>query len=338
MKATGKIIVLAYPDTFVKVSTEWICKVLPYLGLGTKNHIKAGHAALILINNETGKARYFDFGRYVTPPGYGRVRGANTDAELHIPIIAKISSEGVLQNRDAFFYWLDGNPDKTHGDGRLLASVCDEIDHNKAYNFIRTLQQKGSIPYGAFDKTGSNCSRFVTETILAATPNLKIVKALSFNKKFTPSTVGNVEKASLAKDIFEIYNGKISKFNGSALQENLRNYFHKKKPEPITIQKSKLSERAQKLYGTGSSAWFELQEEHFPENHFRIKRYNENCEVDFDGIYKASEEFDMHIPYTFTYDSHCAYCHILQKEKKIKFERVANYETYISSLQKVHLA
>ncbi len=150
--------------------------------------------------------------------------------------------------------------------------------------------------------------------------------------------MGNVEKASLAKDIFEIYNGKISKFNGSALQENLRNYFHKKKPEPITIQKSKLSERAQKLYGTGSSAWFELQEEHFPENHFRIKRYNENCEVDFDGIYKASEEFDMHIPYTFTYDSHCAYCHILQKEKKIKFERVANYETYISSLQKVHLA
>ena len=81
---------LAYPDTFVTMSDEWICKLLPLVGLGTRDYIKAGHAALILIENRTGVARYFDFGRYVTPKGHGRVRGANTDAELEIPFKAEI--------------------------------------------------------------------------------------------------------------------------------------------------------------------------------------------------------------------------------------------------------
>ncbi len=98
MKYTGKIIVLAFPDTFVKMSTEFICKMLPLVGLGTREYIKAGHAALALIENETGKSRYFDFGRYVTPPGHGRVRGANTDAELIIPFEAEIDTDENLLN------------------------------------------------------------------------------------------------------------------------------------------------------------------------------------------------------------------------------------------------
>jgi len=55
---TGKIIVLAFPDTFVTMSTEWVCKLLPLLGLGTRDYIKAGHAALVLIENKTGQALF----------------------------------------------------------------------------------------------------------------------------------------------------------------------------------------------------------------------------------------------------------------------------------------
>ena len=338
MKATGKIIVCAYPDTFVKVSTEWVCKLLPLLGLGTREYIKAGHAALVLIENATGKARYFDFGRYVTPEGHGRVRGENTDAELHFPIEAKISSNGELQNIAEMLNWLEGNPLKTHGQGRLLASVCDAIDFDTAYNFIISLQQQGSIPYGAFNKTGSNCSRFVTDTILTATSDKSIIKALNFNKKFTPSTVGNVEKAAVLNEVYEILNGKIRIFDGSALRENLKNYFHKKKPSSDTQKIFKLPPSAQKLVGTGSNAWFEILEEKLPKDHFRIRRYNDISEIDFDGIYRASEKFDASETYVFTYDSHCGYCHVVQKEKKIKFEVVNTYTDFLNSWRKVHSA
>jgi Family of unknown function (DUF6695) len=336
---TGKLIVLAYPDTFVTMSTEWICKVLPLFGLGTKEYIKAGHAALVLVENNTGNARYFDFGRYITPEGHGRVRGANTDAELHMPITAKISVENNIENLEEFLLWLDANPQKTHGEGRLLASVCDTIDFQKAEEYIVNLQNEGSIPYGAFNKKGSNCARFVTDTILAATTDNKIKKALYFNKKFTPSTVGNVEIANTLLQKFQVYNGQIELFNGSALKENLTNYFHKKNTkneslDAILNAEKRFSDRPQlqKLEGTGSSAWFEVTETTLPTHHFSIKRYNDRGEEDYHGVY-VSTAFDPSKPYQFTYDSHCAFCHILQQGKKIKLESVGTLEQF-SSLQK----
>jgi hypothetical protein len=335
LKPTGKIIVLAYPDTFVSVSDEWICKFLPLVGLGTKEYIKAGHAALVLIENDTCEARYFDFGRYVTPEGYGRVRGANTDAELELPVHAKLNADDSLKNLDEFLIWLSENPQKTHGQGRMLASVCEIVNFERAENFILELQKKGSVRYGAFSQAESNCSRFVTDTLLAATTSKQIRKALKFNKLFTPSTVGNVEKAATSQRIYEVLNGKIGVFNSSAFKENLKNYFHKKRPVLDESTLPALPENVQKLSGTGSNAWFELICENLPENYFRIKRYNDLHELDFDGVFMASETLDTSLEYRFTYDSHCAFCHILQKDKKIKLIKVASYAAFNSS-QKAH--
>jgi hypothetical protein len=339
LKHTGKIIVLAFPDTYVALSNEWICKVLPVFGLGTREYIKAGHAALVLIENETGNARYFDFGRYVTPKGYGRLRGANTDAELHLPFTAKVSVKNELQNLNDMLTWLHKNPLKTHGEGRLLASVCTSVDLEKASAFIHQLQNRGSIPYGAFGKEGTNCARFVTDTILASTDDKKIIKALNFNKKFTPSTVGNVEKANTLHQSYEVFDGKVALFQGSALKENLTNYFHKKKPEndaianPPKVEKTfSKNPKLQKLAGTGSSCWFEVVSTRLPQHHFNIKRYNALGEVDYDGVY-VSEQFDPLKAYQFTYDSHCKYCHIIQQDQKIKLESVGTLAQF-NSLRK----
>ncbi len=334
---TGKILVLAYPDTFVTLSDEWLCKLLPLVGLGTKEYIKAGHAALILVENSTGIAKYYDFGRYVTPEGYGRVRGANTDVELELPFKAKTSGLGNLENFEEFLLWLDANPKKTHGEGRLLASVCDHIDFEKAQSFILKLQQQGSIPYGAFNKEGSNCSRFVTDTILTSTHNKSITKSLKWNKKFTPSGIGNVEKSTFS-EVYEVYNGTVKLFNGSAFKENLKNYFHRKKEESNdNITLPKLPKSAQKLNGIGSNAWFELITDYLPVNHYRIRRYNDLQEIDFDGVYVTSEGFDAFKSFQFTYDSHCEYCHVIQNNNTIKLKRVASYAEF-NLLQKVHSA
>ena len=54
MTNTGIVLTLAYPETIVMVSKEWFSPLLRYAGIGKKNYLRAGHAALVLINKETG--------------------------------------------------------------------------------------------------------------------------------------------------------------------------------------------------------------------------------------------------------------------------------------------
>jgi len=82
------IIAMAYPETIVTHAEEWYSKFLRFIFIGNKKYVRAGHAALVLINKNTGILEYYDFGRYVTPSPYGRVRGRETDFELNFPIKA----------------------------------------------------------------------------------------------------------------------------------------------------------------------------------------------------------------------------------------------------------
>ena len=336
MRYNGKIIVLAFPDTFVKLSDELMCKILPLVGLGTRTHIKAGHAALVLIENATGKAQYFDFGRYITPPGKGRVRGANTDVELEVPFRADISDEGMLSNLDQFLIWLDAHPDKTHSSGRLVASLCESINYEKANEYILRLQELGSIPYKAFGKEGSNCARFVTETILASTRENHIIKRLKHNKKFTPSTVGNVEK-SASDSVFEVYQGAIKLYNSSALRENLTNYFDKGVPKLETANSTqvKLPEGAQLLSGTGSSAWFHLEKDSKSESAV-VRRYTAMGVLDFEGMTLLPKGFEPLKAYQFVYDSNCEYCTIQQDGSQFRLE--LENRAAVNLKQRVHSA
>jgi len=338
---SGKIIVLAYPDTFVKMSDELFVRLLPIVGLGTRTHIKAGHAALILIENKTGHAAYFDFGRYITREGLGRVRGANTDVELKIPFNAVIEND-KLQNLDQFLLWLDANPDKTHGSGRLVASLCEAIDYRKVKGYIDELQAKESFPYKAFGKVGEscNCSRFVTDAILKATEDKAIIKELLWNKKFTPSTVGNVEKSASELGVFEVHQGVIKQYTSSAFKENMTNYFdhrvpvHMKNPKALTGDK--LPKEAQLLKGIGSSAWFHYVKR-TPQG-LLISRYNEQQDIDFQGIFGIPEGFDPEASFSFDYDCNCLYCHVIQKDIRYKMELVKEAQITTSSSQRVHSA
>jgi len=337
LKYTGKIIVLAFPDTFVKMSDELMCKLLPLVGIGTRTHIKAGHAALVLIENETGEARYFDFGRYVTPKGKGRVRGANTDVELEIPVKAKIEN-GVLQNLNEFLLWLDAHPEKTHGSGRLVASLCESIDYEKASEYIAQMQGQGSIPYKAFGNVGSNCARFVTETILSSTEEESIIKWLKWNKRFTPSTVGNVEKSASVDGVYQIFNGEIAPYDGSAFKENLTNYFDKRVPKCAyeEITKQELPENAQFLDGTGSAAYFHL--ESTGDGNAIVRRFTEFGELDFEGTATLPNDFSTSDPFEFIYDSNCLFCTIRQGESIFRLELKKKKGSLINLVQRVHSA
>ncbi len=325
MSYTGKIISLAFPDTFVKYSDESSVRVLLALGLGKHDYIKAGHAAFVLIENKTGKAEYYDFGRYITPQGYGRVRSAVTDVELEIPFKAIFTAEAKLTNVEEFLLWLEAHPHKTHGSGRLVASVCDHIYYEEARNFVLSVQEKGSIPYRAFGKEGSNCSRIVTDTILAGTDLIKIRKPLLRNKLFTPSPLGNVEKASMDNPIYQVEEGRLYKYPGSVFRENLTNYFDKNIPfaeEKDVVTLPEHIQNAHFLSGIGSSAYFTLHKS-IEDVLFEIRRYTEYGEEDFRGLFESKESsFDITKPYNFVYDSNCKYCHVEQHGKKVRFDLV----------------
>ncbi len=326
MNYTGKIISLAFPDTFVRFSDEKnASNLLQLFGLGKDGVIKAGHAAFVLIENQTGIAEYYDFGRYITPQGKGRVRSAVTDVELEIPFKATFTANGELANINEFLLWLEKHPEKTHGSGRLVASVCDYIFYDKARAYVLEVQNRGSIPYSTFRKEGSNCSRIVTDTILKSTDKSRIRTPLLRNKLFTPSPLGNVEKGSVNNKIYQVEKGVLVEYPNSVFKENLTNYFDKKIPAVKEKKKNvvpALLKNAHFLFGIGSSAYFMLNES-LDSGLFEIRRFTEDGEEDFKGIFEVKDGFfNSTEAYSFVYDSHCKYCHIEQHGEKIRFDLV----------------
>lgn len=322
---TGKIIVLAFPDTFVRYSDESALHLFPYLGLGKNKFIKAGHAALVLIENATGNAAYYDFGRYVTPAGLGRVRSAITDVELELPLQAEVDDKGDLVNLKDFLIWLESNPEKTHGEGRLVASLCTAIDYKKAKSYLVGLQGQGSIPYRAFGKKGSNCSRSVAETIIRSTTDRRIKLYLQRIKIFTPSPLGNVLYASKKQDLYTIKAGCLQSYKGSVIRENLFNYFDKNVPVSSVNKIAKFKLDARYLFflsGIGSSAYFYIKAMQ-DKNKYTIQRYTEKGILDFEGIFIVEQEgFNFQNDFQIVHDSNCLYCHLKQNADIYKLQRI----------------
>ncbi|WNH11372.1 DUF6695 family protein [Thalassobellus suaedae] len=329
MNNTGIILTLAYPDTIVMVSEEWFSPFLRFVGVGKKNYLRAGHAALVLINKETGVLEYHDFGRYITPEPTGRVRGRDTDNELHFPIKAQIENE-TIKNLDVILEFLATHPKLTHGDGKLVASVCNVVDYEKARTHITKMQNKHFIRYAAFIKDACNCARFVTDTLIASVTDLKMKKNLENSKWFTPSTVGNVLLSNTGDYVFEVSEtGKISEFKGSQKSENMRCFLDKlkdHKPNFIGTLEAKsvdgLHEKAQWLSGIAAGAWFELHKVgHDVEYHFKRISPHGNIDV-HDKFVVEDDAFDYDLEFQFVHYSNCKFFHVEQNGKVFRFERV----------------
>ena len=332
MNNTGFIIGLAYPDTIVKISDERLVPYLRFLGIGKKNYIRAGHAALVLINKSTGILQYFDFGRYISPQGYGRVRGKDTDNELDFSLKAEIK-DGKIQNINELLKFLATNPKLIHGEGRLIASVCNEVDYTKARNYITFMQERDFIRYGAFIKNATNCSRFITTTLIASVTNKNTVKRLIKSTRFTPSTVANVVIANTEEIIYEVSEkGDISEFKSSVRKENLRCFLDRLKtykPTLIGNQHPKelegVHENAQWLGGVGSGAWFEL---HKTDNNteYNYRRIAPCGNVNVNDVFVVNDSaFNYSIAFNFEQNSNCKFFHVKQNDKVFKFERkIAN--------------
>ena len=178
------IITLAWPEGMVTAAGAWYDKILSNQG-----KYRVGHAALVLINGETKESCYFDFGRYHTPKGYGRVRDAESDPDLEL--IKPIIKNGELINLKKILIQLHAMK-ATHGEGKLYASLLAGINFDNAYYLAKKMQKKDMIPYGPFVRNGTNCSRFVATILQASNP--PFIKRLRLKYPFciSPSPKRNV--------------------------------------------------------------------------------------------------------------------------------------------------
>lgn len=322
----GIIIILSYPDTIVRPAYwEPSSKIWPIIGIGGKHAVQAGHAALLLIKKNSSEINYFDFGRYITSYGNGRVRSKETDPELHIPLKATFENNEII-NLKEILLWLDHHPEKTHGDGRLVATVNTEIDYNLASNFINNLINKKEIPYGVFIKKGTNCSRFVTDILIASLTNKKIKLQLKKSNLLTPSPIGNVIKASSTNTIYHVENQKIDNYkNRSILKEYKESFLNKFDIEPNLIgtelpNKAVFElEKGTWLGGIGSGAWFNIEEKIDAKN-YTIARYTSKGIKDFEGKFLINNtSFIIDEKYEFVYPTNCREMYLKQHNKEYFF-------------------
>ena len=178
------IITLAWPEGMVKASGAWYDNILSQDG-----KYRVGHSALVLVNSTTNKVHYFDFGRYHTPEGYGRVRDIETDQD--IAVIDAETSENKIANIDEILLYLS-QMKATHGEGKMYAAVLRNVDFKSAFNKAKGIQKKGMVPYGPLVRPGTNCSRFVAKVISASGPSFVKKLRLKYPFCISPSPKRNV--------------------------------------------------------------------------------------------------------------------------------------------------
>ena len=323
------IVILSFPDTIVRPAYwEFSSKIWPRIGIGTKHAIKAGHSALLLIKKNEPEIKYFDFGRYMTSYGNGRVRSFETDPEIYIPLKASFKNN-TLTNLEDILLWLEKYPKKTHGEGRLIASVNHQINYDNAIQFIHNLIDKKEFPYGAFNKNGSNCARFVTDTIINSCTKKSIQLKLKSSYLLTPSPIGNILKGKTIEMVYNVKNQQIQEYKNRSILKEHNTAFFKKLDSELNLIGTELPDMetfnlrdATWLPGIGSGAWFKVEEK-IDALKYKISRYSISGEKDFEAVFTTDNfSFNLSQNHNFIHPTNCKEMYIKQDNQEFIFEQL----------------
>lgn len=299
------VIPLAWPEMTAR-GQEKIWLVLKKLKVVKNINFKVGHAAMVVALDT--QFLYYDFGRYITPMGYGRTRSAETDPKLTLHTQPKWSEEGRLINLEELCAELESIKHATHGDGPLFASLNHETNPLSLFKYIHNIINHGYVRYNALIRSHSNCARFVAQAILAGWS-----KKSRFRKRFiipvtlAPTPYFNVLAASEDGRYLIWENGKGNYFTnkiGHSLKELLSKSY-----ESFTSNSSKilpsdivpgqyfppktkpenLSDKVLFLGGIGEAAWHEV--EIVDENIVKMTRFFSTGEFEFEAEYEVAKEW-----------------------------------------------
>lgn len=194
-------LILAWPETRCKQAGAWYDPITHALGFAHNGYYKVGHAAIALIDGRNGNVKYFDFGRYHAPHGYGRIRDEETDHDLKVRTI--IDWEGKTpKNLTELIDELQSNP-ACHGDGTIHVGLLP-IDFKKCFAKATVMQSEEFLKYGPFVRKGTNCSRFVRSVAKAG--SLKPLKSIKMSLPWmiSPTPMWNVVSGYSVKRYLDI--------------------------------------------------------------------------------------------------------------------------------------
>ncbi|WP_353196544.1 DUF6695 family protein [Parapedobacter defluvii] len=338
-------LVIAWPDKTARGDEQWMA-LLKKLGIVKNLNFKVGHAAIVLVQRHSGQLAYFDFGRYITPRGYGRARSAASDPRLAITVQAQIDPTGHIDNLPAILAELRRMEDATHGGDRLFFSIANGLSFERATQFARKLVDEGPIKYGALARGNNSCSRFVAQVLLVgwAAGNPARRRVL-YPESLKPSPMSNVVNASPDGFVYCYHEGGLASkrmtrwrslcFQVDLLLHNLSAHKAKKLPcdqEPGNIAEPKrpssIPANAQWLGGIGEGAWYAL-ESNPKYGTLLVLRYGADGQVDYQVSCQANDGIDPSLPHQFTYHCHYQRHVIIQGEQQFLLETCERSESYV---------
>lgn len=314
-------------------------QALKTLRLVKNLNFKIGHAAIVLVEYPTGKLRYFDFGRYYTPRGYGRARSIRFEPNLALSTRASFNTKGTeITNISEILSELAHLENYTHGGGRLLCAITKGISYSTALAYAENLEGTGPIPYGALANKHNSCSRYVAQILTTALPQGdKRITKIRYPESLKASPTSNVVNAAADQQVYCFQHQTLEIWKMNRLQSfkfqvaQLKANFSTKAAMLLPAddlpgllgqpqRPQHVPQTAQWLGGIGEGGWFYIED--IGNQEFRIDRYNQDGEMQNQTVTQCIQQFEIHKPYTFSYHFSNSYFNILQHNNAFLFKKI----------------
>ncbi len=337
-------IVIAWPEIPTRGDERWM-KFFKRIGLVKNLHFKVGHAAIVLVNHDTGALAYYDFGRYVTPLGYGRARSAQSDPRLELTTKARIDAPPQISNLRMVLDEMHVKREATHGAGTMYFSIADSISFDRASAFAERLVSGGPIKYGAIASDCNSCSRYVAQILLAGLPARHASRRqLLFPESMKPSPMSNVVNARADRKVYA-FDGhalsarKMSRFRSFAFQaqligESLSNaktvafppdhiVGHVSQPPRVPS----IPQDAQWLGGIGEGAWYAVEATGDKGRNCLVTRYDAAGARHYTARYVSDIGWNPDASYHVTHHTEYRYVTLVQGGKTVRLSLVTDQAT-----------
>lgn len=281
---------------------------------------------------------FYDFGRYITPRGYGRARSKYSDPRLDILMKACIQ-KGKINNLPEIITHFEDLKEAMYGEGILYFSVANNINFELAKAYGDDCVYQGTFPYGAVARNNNNCSRFITRMLMRASQKYTWRHSINLPETIKASPISNVVNAVSDRMVFSyspeqgLKHFRMDRWQSFMfLVKKLGDNVWSKKacllPEdlsigcmsfgskPITVPKE-----AHYLGGVGDGAWFCISPAE--NNQLLIKRFTTKGQLEYVTLGEPIEPIDLNQKYEIAYDSHLLFTHIRQNGRKIRVNHVS---------------
>lgn len=328
-------IILTWPDATIRGDEKWMM-FFKNIGFVKNLNFKVGHTGVILINHKDSSLLFYDFGRYITPRGFGRARSQASDPLLQIDIKAKIVDRKI-QNIEEIANYLEHKKDPMYGEGRLFFSVVEGLNFDAAKEYGDACVTEGTYPYGAFARNNNNCSRFITRMLMIASQKYHFWHPINLPETLKSSPISNLVNTSSTRMIYSFTPEQgLSQFRMNRFQsfwflikqlgDNVCKHKANKLPSDQIIGAMNSSLRpfnvpdsSKYLGGVGDGAWYDIK---LDANQILIQRYTSKGKLEYSVIGDKNKDIKPDKEFDITYDSHFLFTHIIQENRKIRIDHI----------------